>query len=54
MDISPKAWNTQDVIHRPHEAQEIGIPKSGCFSPSWIGEQNIHRKKYRDKGWIRD
>jgi hypothetical protein len=22
VDIIPKAWNTQDTIHRPHEAQE--------------------------------
>jgi len=31
--IAPKAWNTQDTIHRPHEAQE-GRPKCGCFRPS--------------------
>ena len=22
MDISPKAWNIQDTIHKPHETQE--------------------------------
>jgi hypothetical protein len=22
VDISPKVWNTQDTIHRPHEAKE--------------------------------
>jgi hypothetical protein len=27
VDISPEAWNTQDTIHRPHEAQEEGRPK---------------------------
>jgi hypothetical protein len=30
---SPKAWNTQDTIHRLHEAQDER-PKYGCFSPS--------------------
>jgi hypothetical protein len=29
--IIPKAWNTQDIIHRPHETQEEGRPKCGCF-----------------------
>ena len=33
-NISPKAWNAQDTIHRPHEAQEEGRPKCGCFGPS--------------------
>ena len=28
MDLPPKAQNTQDIIHRPHEAQEEGRPKS--------------------------
>ena len=32
--ISPKAQNTQDIIHRPHEAQREGKPKCGCFSSS--------------------
>jgi hypothetical protein len=31
--ISPKVWNTQDTIHRTHEAQEDRRPKCGCFSP---------------------
>ena len=30
----PKSWNTQDTIHRPHEAQEEGRPKCEGFSPS--------------------
>jgi hypothetical protein len=34
VDISPKVPNNQDTIHRPHEVQEEGRPKSGCFSPS--------------------
>jgi hypothetical protein len=25
VDISLKPWNTQDTIHRPHEAQEEGM-----------------------------
>jgi hypothetical protein len=29
VDISPKAQNTQDTIHRPHEAQEAKRPKTG-------------------------
>ena len=32
--ISPKAQNTQDTIHRQHEAQEERRPKCGCFGPS--------------------
>ena len=35
MNISSKAPNTQGTIHRPHEAQEKGRPKCGCFSPSY-------------------
>ena len=31
MDISPKAQNTQDTIHRPHEAQEEERPKYPYF-----------------------
>jgi hypothetical protein len=34
VDISPKAPNNQDTIHRLHEAQEEGRPNYGCFSPS--------------------
>jgi hypothetical protein len=32
--ISPEAQNTQDTIHRPHEAQEEGRPRCGYFGPS--------------------
>jgi hypothetical protein len=53
MDISPKAPNTQDIIHTPHEAQEIGRPMGGFFSPSLKVEQNTHGKKYQDKVWNR-
>jgi hypothetical protein len=31
----PKAPNNQDTIHRPHEAQEEGRPKFGCFCSSY-------------------
>jgi hypothetical protein len=30
--------NTQDTIHRPHEAQEEGRTKCGYFGPSKKGE----------------
>jgi hypothetical protein len=33
VDFSSEAQNTQDTIHRPHEAQEKGRPKCGYFSP---------------------
>jgi hypothetical protein len=33
VDISPEAWNTQDRIHRPNEAQEEGKAKFGYFGP---------------------
>ena len=32
--ISPEAQNTQDTIHRPHEAQEEGRPKCDYFGTS--------------------
>jgi hypothetical protein len=34
VDISPKYQNSQDTIHRPHEAQEEGRSKGGFFGPS--------------------
>ena len=34
MDISQKVSNTQDTIHRPHEAQEER-PKCEYFDPSY-------------------
>ena len=33
-DINPKSQNTQDTIHRPHEAQEDRRPKCGYLDPS--------------------
>jgi hypothetical protein len=47
VDISPKALNTQDTIHRPHKAQEEEKAKCGCFENK--GEQNTHGRKYGDK-----
>jgi hypothetical protein len=42
VDISPKAQNTQDTIHRPYEAQEEGRPKCG-----WIFQSYLERgRKY--------
>ena len=40
MDISQKAQNKQDKIHRPHETEE-GRPKCGCFSSSEKGKNKI-------------
>ena len=34
MDISPEVRNTQDTIHRLHEAQEEGRSKCGYFCRS--------------------
>jgi hypothetical protein len=34
VNISPKAWITQDKIHKQHETQEEGRRTYGCFSPS--------------------
>jgi hypothetical protein len=33
VDISPKARNTQDIIHRSHKSQEEGIPNCGSIGP---------------------
>jgi len=37
--ISPKAWNTQDTIHRPYETQEEERLKCRFFSSPYKGEQ---------------
>jgi hypothetical protein len=34
VDISPKSPNTQDKIHRQHEAKEEAIPQCGYLGPS--------------------
>ena len=49
-----EAQNTQDIIQRPHEAQEEGRPKHGYFGPSYKGEQSTHGRKYPDIMWSRD
>ena len=54
MDIIPKPLDIQDTAHRPHEAQEEGRPKSGCFGPSYKEEENTHWIKYEDKVQSRD
>jgi hypothetical protein len=52
MDISPETWNTQDIIHRPHDAQE-GRPTCRYFSPYLKGEENTPGRSYRNKVWNR-
>jgi len=42
------------TIHRPYEVQDEGRSKCGCFSLSLKGNQNTHRKIYRNKEWSRD
>jgi hypothetical protein len=37
--IFPKAQNTKDTIHRPHETQEEGRPKCGSFHPTKKGNK---------------
>ena len=41
VDISPEAWNPQDKIHRPNEAQEEQSPEEGrrCFCSSEKGNK---------------
>jgi hypothetical protein len=34
VDISLKTPNNQHTTHRPHDAQDEGKPKCGCFDPS--------------------
>jgi hypothetical protein len=54
VDISLKACNTQEIIHKSLEAQEEGRSKCGCICPSQKGEQNTHGRKYGDKVWSKD
>jgi hypothetical protein len=49
VDISSKAPNTQDTIHRPYEAQEEGSLKVWVLWSFLEGKQNTHRIKYGDK-----
>jgi hypothetical protein len=45
VDISPKAPNILDTIHRPHEAQEERTLKCGCFCPFLEGGTKYLQKK---------
>jgi hypothetical protein len=53
VDISTKAPNNQDTIHRPHEAQEERR-SMWAFQSFLEGEQNSLRSKYGDKMLSRD
>jgi hypothetical protein len=39
--MGEKAWNTNNMSHRPYSAQEEGRQIYGCFSPTLKGEQII-------------
>jgi hypothetical protein len=46
VDISQKAWNTQDTIHKQHETQEEGKPRCGKGNKGWgLGEGQGTKKK---------
>jgi hypothetical protein len=49
VDFSLEAQNTQDTIHKGHETQEEGRPKSGYIDPFQKGVENIHGSGYRAK-----
>jgi hypothetical protein len=49
VNISPKAQNTQDKIHRLQKAQKEGRAKCGYFGLSLKGKHNTHGSKYGDK-----
>jgi hypothetical protein len=53
VNISPKALNNQDTIHRPHEPQEEGRPMWGHDRQPILVEWGLlwlsNRKLY--KGW---
>jgi hypothetical protein len=48
VDIIPEAWNTQDTINRPHEAQEEGRPKYGYLGTKYpwkeLQRQSVEQK----------
>jgi hypothetical protein len=53
VDISPKALNTQDIIHRLHEAEE----KDQSVDTLVLlrkGNKILKGKKYIEKVWSRD
>jgi hypothetical protein len=45
VDISPKAQNTQETIHRPYKAQEEGRPNCGYLE----GRTKYPQKKIQNK-----
>jgi hypothetical protein len=50
MNISPKAQNTQNTTHRPHEAQKEGWPKCGYFGLLRRGNKIIMGGNTETKG----
>jgi hypothetical protein len=54
VDISPKAWNTQNMIYRPHERQEEARTKKVWVLQSFLEGGTKFRRKYRIKVWRRD
>jgi len=53
VDISSKAQNRQDTIHRPYEAQEEK-PKCDASVLLRRGNKITIGRKYRDKKWSKD
>jgi hypothetical protein len=49
VDISPKAHNAHDIIHRPYGAQKEGRSGCRCCSPALRGKQDKCGRK-REKG----
>ena len=52
MDISPEVQNTQDKIHRPHEAQEERRQNYGSLVSLNINGFNSPIKRHRLADWI--
>ena len=51
--ILAQRFGIPNTIHISSETQEEGRSKYGYSGPSWKGEQNTHRRRYRDKVWSR-
>jgi hypothetical protein len=56
--ISTEAWNTQDIIHRPHETQEEGRLKCGYLRSFLEGRtkypwEEIQRQSVEQRLWER-
>ena len=53
--ILVQAQNTQDTVHRPHEAPEGGrLIMCVCLGPYEKREPNSHGSKHRNNMWSRD